>query len=175
MPSDAVKKVQEKLFRGGLSSPQQPLDREPALTIDIPKPPPTPTLPQKTGKLSDTSPKNQGQDPKHGKSHRQRLAKELGPDYQGAEKYRLVQDGRKERHWKRWGPYLSDRQWVSLFRSILIRTLPTRFIHRLLSEKIILPMVTRGATFLTSMLDLAHIAGEKMVLLASQIITSAFV
>ena len=43
---------------------------------------------------------------------RQRIAEQLGPEYHGAERLRLDQDCRKERHWKRWGPYLSDRQWV---------------------------------------------------------------
>ncbi|KIY50404.1 hypothetical protein FISHEDRAFT_39502 [Fistulina hepatica ATCC 64428] len=38
----------------------------------------------------------------------------LGDDYRGAERYRLVQDGQRERHWKRWGPYLSDRQWATV-------------------------------------------------------------
>ena len=28
-----------------------------------------------------------------------------------AEELRLAQDDRRERHWKRWGPYLSERQW----------------------------------------------------------------
>jgi hypothetical protein len=29
----------------------------------------------------------------------------------GAEVQRLEQDGRRERNWKRWGPYLAERQW----------------------------------------------------------------
>ncbi|HZZ56512.1 MAG TPA: hypothetical protein VFE31_01690 [Opitutaceae bacterium] len=29
----------------------------------------------------------------------------------GAESNRLAQDARRERNWKRWGPYLSERQW----------------------------------------------------------------
>jgi hypothetical protein len=29
----------------------------------------------------------------------------------GAEKTRLDQDARREKNWKRWGPYLSERQW----------------------------------------------------------------
>jgi hypothetical protein len=29
----------------------------------------------------------------------------------GAEAERLAQDARRERNWKRWGPYLSERQW----------------------------------------------------------------
>jgi hypothetical protein len=28
-----------------------------------------------------------------------------------AEELRLAEDGRRERNWKRWGPYLSERQW----------------------------------------------------------------
>jgi hypothetical protein len=28
-----------------------------------------------------------------------------------AEFVRLDEDTRRERHWKRWGPYLSERQW----------------------------------------------------------------
>jgi hypothetical protein len=29
----------------------------------------------------------------------------------GAEAERLAQDTRRERNWKRWGPYLAERQW----------------------------------------------------------------
>src|SRR5205807_6257450 len=29
----------------------------------------------------------------------------------GAERQRLAQDARREKNWKRWGPYLSERQW----------------------------------------------------------------
>src|SRR6266536_2944820 len=29
----------------------------------------------------------------------------------GAERQRLDEDTRRERNWRRWGPYLSDRQW----------------------------------------------------------------
>jgi hypothetical protein len=29
----------------------------------------------------------------------------------GAEQHRLREDARRERNWKRWGPYLSERQW----------------------------------------------------------------
>ncbi|KAF5385960.1 hypothetical protein D9615_002643 [Tricholomella constricta] len=110
MASDALKKVQNKLFRGGPSDSQPPQDREPALTIEIPKPPPIPTPPPKLGKSSDSSPK----DTAEAQTHRQRLAQQLGGEYQGAEKYRLFQDGKKDKHWKRWGPYLSDRQWATV-------------------------------------------------------------
>jgi hypothetical protein len=52
------------------------------------------------------------------KSYRQRLAEALGTVYKGAEKYRLQQDDLREKHWKRWGPYLSDRQWVGTHHEI---------------------------------------------------------
>lgn len=114
MGSDAVKKVQEKLFRGlGVDSTPQQQDRgEPGLKINIPKPPPTPTPPPKLGKQTDSSPKTI-EETAPSKSHRERLAQQLGDEYRGVEKYRLLQDGKRERHWKRWGPYLSDRQWVN--------------------------------------------------------------
>ncbi|KAI4526390.1 hypothetical protein K525DRAFT_189194 [Schizophyllum commune Loenen D] len=38
----------------------------------------------------------------------------LGEEYPGAERFRLLQDENKESHWKRWGPYLSDRQWATV-------------------------------------------------------------
>ena len=28
-----------------------------------------------------------------------------------AEEQRLLEDSRREKNWKRWGPYLSERQW----------------------------------------------------------------
>ena len=33
------------------------------------------------------------------------------PSDKGAEQRRLDEDGRREKNWKRWGPYLSERQW----------------------------------------------------------------
>ncbi len=33
------------------------------------------------------------------------------PKGDGAEAHRLAEDGRREKNWKRWGPYLSERQW----------------------------------------------------------------
>ena len=46
--------------------------------------------------------------------HRNRLLQRPVRDYCGAERYRLEADRKKEVHWKKWGPYLSDRQWVHL-------------------------------------------------------------
>ncbi|KAF8585999.1 hypothetical protein K439DRAFT_1342009 [Ramaria rubella] len=47
-------------------------------------------------------------------TYREMLLDSLGPDYNGVEKYRLDQDEAHERHWKRWGPYLSERQWATV-------------------------------------------------------------
>ena len=117
--TSAVKKMQEKLFRRGESTPspepQQQSDRaEPALTINIPKnkiPFPTQTQPPPKLKPAENVPKASAEVPQP-KSYRQRLASALGTAYKGAEKHRLQQDDAREKHWKRWGPYLSDRQWV---------------------------------------------------------------
>lgn len=127
MSSDAVKKVQEKLFRGG-TNPNDDIDNglprsEPGLTINIPVAPNTPTqptaaAPPKSTKPTDPSPNSDQVDPRpqqDDRSYRERLASRLGAEYQGVERYRLEQDQKRERHWKRWGPYVSDRQWVCFF------------------------------------------------------------
>src|SRR5207302_1781797 len=31
-----------------------------------------------------------------------------------AEGWRLAEDARRERNWKRWGPYLAERQWATV-------------------------------------------------------------
>lgn len=173
MATDYVKKVQEKLFRGGVQDEPQPSQErgEPGLTINIPKPPPTPAPPPKLAKQSEGSPKNADDDPL---SYRERLAKELGEKYNGAERYRLLQDGKRERHWKRWGPYLSDRQWVSSHYS-LGRLLGADLASRRLSAKTIPPMATPGVISLTHMRVLARTGGAKMVSPASPTVTSASV
>lgn len=113
MASESIKKVQGKLFRGeGIQRSQQPESRgSPGLAIHIPHtvpPPSTPNPPPKLSKFtSDGSPKD-------GRSYRDRVLEALAGDYHGVERYRLLQDEKKERHWKKWGPYLSERQWVSL-------------------------------------------------------------
>lgn len=47
-------------------------------------------------------------------TYRQQLLNKLGTHYSSVEEYRLDQDREKERHWKRWGPYLSERQWATV-------------------------------------------------------------
>lgn len=112
MATDAVKRVQEKLFRGGSSTPDLTQPASPALTINIPKPPTTSTPLPKREKQPDSSPK--AEEASDSRKYRERLVSTLGDKYKGVEKYRLLQDEKKERHWKRWGPYLSDRQWATV-------------------------------------------------------------
>ncbi|KAF8629395.1 hypothetical protein AX15_003450 [Amanita polypyramis BW_CC] len=118
--TSAVKKMQEKLFgRGnsGLPEPEsQQNDRaEIPLTISIPGKdrPPTPAQPPPKLKPAEGVTKDAVEDDQL-KSYRQRLSEALGTAYKGAEKYRLQQDDKHEKHWKRWGPYLSDRQWATV-------------------------------------------------------------
>lgn len=112
----------------------------PGLTVVIPKPKASPAPPPRKN-TSDPSPKvgeryaggeedadadvdADGEEyaredvQEAGIPFRQRLAEKLGVEYKGAERYRLQQDDKREKHWKRWGPYLSDRQWVSPFSFI---------------------------------------------------------
>lgn len=84
------------------------------LTINIPKPQPIPTYPAR--KATDSSPRQDTAENTFTQAerppYRERLAQQLGDQYKGAEKYRLREDDERKKHWKRWGPYLSDRQWV---------------------------------------------------------------
>ncbi|KAF9227458.1 hypothetical protein BS17DRAFT_466442 [Gyrodon lividus] len=119
MTSAAVKALQGKLFRGGEESngpaPNDSDPRDPRLTIHIPKPVAT-SKPEPPLKSSKSSPRGatRTEDDAVPNNYRQRLSDRLGADYQGAERYRLQQDEARQRHWKRWGPYLSDRQWATV-------------------------------------------------------------
>ncbi|KAJ9110908.1 hypothetical protein QFC19_001417 [Naganishia cerealis] len=42
---------------------------------------------------------------------RDKLMKSMGPRYTSVEEFRLDQVEHYEKHWRRWGPYLSERQW----------------------------------------------------------------
>jgi hypothetical protein len=112
---DSVKKVQDRLFKRASASTESVPEKDAGLTIKIPVHPPTspnpnPNPPPKIAKPTESPPKDD--DEVDTRSFRERLAAELGENYKGAERYRLAQDEARERHWKRWGPYLSDRQWV---------------------------------------------------------------
>ena len=152
--SSSVKKVQNKLFGRQQTTPTTPLqsddtslqdrvDPPTPLTINIPKPQATPTLPVRKN-TTDSSPRQDAdntfnQDTEampQMRSYRERLAQQLGDKYKGAEKYRLREDDKREKHWKRWGPYLSDRQWVKFWRShLLVNSFSSYLTFRLLFER----------------------------------------
>lgn len=145
MASNSAKTVQDKLFGRKQTSPTVPddtslqnrVDPRSPLTINIPKLPATPTYPAR--KTTDSSPKrdaadntfNQATEPSmpQTRPYRERLAQQLGDEYKGAEKYRLMEDDKRTKHWKRWGPYLSDRQWVRFWRSHFTIFIAESFIH----------------------------------------------
>jgi hypothetical protein len=114
----STKRIQGKLFRGEAdgdtgSDPAKPG----SLTIDIP----TSTLqtksvqPLKPLKVTEgVEVANDAPEGRYTVPYRDRLLRRLGSEYRGAERYRLEADRKKEVHWKKWGPYLSDRQWVRL-------------------------------------------------------------
>ncbi|KAI0041005.1 hypothetical protein FA95DRAFT_1611352 [Auriscalpium vulgare] len=116
--SQSVRNIQQRLFRNEQANPQQPQDAaqraDPPLSIKIPATSNAPTPPPKLTKPAQetTTPPATTEEPS--KSYRTRIRDKLGKDYHGVERYRLDQDGKKERHWKRWGPYLSDRQWATV-------------------------------------------------------------
>ncbi|KAI0030763.1 Six-hairpin glycosidase-like protein [Vararia minispora EC-137] len=122
----AVRNIQQKLFHGAASPNADVPSRsisDLSLTIDIPRSSPAPPqtsnlkLPSKLSRPADetvTGNTNGEQTEREARPYRERLQAKLGADYQGVERYRLDQDTRRERHWKRWGPYLSDRQWATV-------------------------------------------------------------
>ena len=124
MASSSAKKLQSKLFNSlqtsGSPTPGAgtlPITVE-GLSIHIPKPPPVSgnqmLIIPKVTKAADGSPQENGvAEEEEYRSYRERVLDKLGDDYEGVERYRLKQDGKRERHWKRWGPYVSERQWVS--------------------------------------------------------------
>ena len=110
-----VRSIQQKLFRSespGLQNISDPSKPDNPLTISIPKTvTPPPGLPQKVGKPTESNTQPTSNE-NASRLYRDKLRQKLGSDYKTVEHYRLDQDGRRERHWKRWGPYVSDRQWV---------------------------------------------------------------
>ncbi|KAI6046180.1 Six-hairpin glycosidase-like protein [Pisolithus marmoratus] len=118
MAPGVVKALQEKIFRNGddsLHNENETQGRDPGLTIHIPGKPPTAPKTSHPRKSLRSIPEAVPPDVSvPAKSYRQKLSQLLGSAYRGTEKYRLEQDARHERHWKRWGPYLSDRQWATV-------------------------------------------------------------
>lgn len=131
-------RLQDRLFRGKESAAPgvetdasgiRPKDPSP-LNISIPRPPVmVPSQAPAPPKASKTEPSPKQPAPADpttipaadGRSYRERMIEHLGHRYIGVEKFRLQQDEDRERHWKRWGPYVSERQWVSC--SLASRTL----------------------------------------------------
>lgn len=127
-----VQKIQDKLFgksttaqstssdanidQQQLSSPSERVDPSSSLSINIPKANSSTNLvpPKKSSKLGSEDDDGPEATTPPLRTYRERLIERLGDKYKGVEKYRLEQDAKRERHWKRWGPYLSDRQWVSV-------------------------------------------------------------
>ena len=159
----------------------------PALSIQIPKPPALKILPQQQQQQQSTSEESLYQrrsstnEPKHHSSYKHRLLAKLGTKYDGVERYRLEQDEKRERHWKRWGPYLSERQWVcqcaftQLTYRLLLFLMAHHDGHRLLCARIIPATAMLGVTFLILKLVREPIDGERTVLLGYPITTNAFV
>lgn len=118
------KKIQGKIFRGesGAGGLQLRSSSDPALTINIPKPAASqnPAAPPKLAKTEADPPSKQQDQDGDARPFRHRLAEKLKNEYKGAERYRLDQDRERELHWKRWGPYVSDRQWVCTRPSYLL-------------------------------------------------------
>ncbi|EJF65137.1 hypothetical protein DICSQDRAFT_79030 [Dichomitus squalens LYAD-421 SS1] len=120
-----LKKLQARIFRGqngdadGDDKATKTGDGASAagLTINIPNPVLTGTTqngPDPPKMPTEQTPPKQSHPDVDTRPFRQRIAEKLGENYHGTERFRLDQDNKKERHWKRWGPYLSDRQWATV-------------------------------------------------------------
>ncbi|KAF9527391.1 glycoside hydrolase family 63 protein [Crepidotus variabilis] len=133
--STTAQKIQEKLFGGnpptaitpniadnqpqGVQAHEEPAT--PSLTINIPaeKPTPASTSTQPVKKNNNLDSDDEGNDQPDAttppvRAYRDRLAEKLGEKYKGVERHRLEQDNDHQKHWKRYGPYLSDRQWATV-------------------------------------------------------------
>jgi hypothetical protein len=117
-----AKEIRNKIFQaaaGGTElGAQSNVDQ--GLTIDIPKPIPVPAAPAPLPKTTKAKPAEADEVVEEDtRSYRQKLLDKLRTSYTSVENYRLEQDARKERHWKRWGPYLAERQWVRIFHQLV--------------------------------------------------------
>ncbi|KAH7108087.1 Six-hairpin glycosidase-like protein [Auriculariales sp. MPI-PUGE-AT-0066] len=139
--STTAQKLQEKVFAASANvnamlsnSPASAID--PALKINIPKAsPPIFGRHRPHGTNGNANGDTQGQvnvpidaeaapgfpaddvvedDLSDAKTYMQKLQTKLGDDYEGVELFRLKQDAERSKHWKRWGPYLSERQWATV-------------------------------------------------------------
>ncbi|WWD18946.1 hypothetical protein CI109_103402 [Kwoniella shandongensis] len=95
--------------QAGEKREKENLPKRPSLQQHDTPPAPELSSPHPTTTTSDTdTPGTAGQERK---TLRDRLIKSMGPRYHSVEEYRLDQSDRYDVHWKRWGPYVSERQW----------------------------------------------------------------
>lgn len=125
----AAKEIRNKIFSqaAAAAEPNAQSAADQGLTIDIPKPPTAPAAPAPLPKTTKPTPKAEEvyePEEEDARSYRQKVLDLLGTAYTSVEHYRLEQDARKERHWKRWGPYLAERQWVSKSNRLLFYANP---------------------------------------------------
>ena len=111
-------------------------------------------------------------------SLRDRLIQSLGPRYHSVEEHRyaarrqswqnadvrlrLDQSDRYDTHWKRWGPYVSERQWVSSHITLVTYCRGRRDI-RVPCERITRPMEMPGIRSLSKWRRAEPTDGVKMV------------
>ena len=178
-----AKEIQAKVFRGQGSSPSStrsptpgvtpPSSESPSLSIRIPKTTPPPSSKDNNGsskaKIQPRSSLSSTEKSRQSTTFQERLLKKLGTRYDGVERYRLEEDERKDKHWKRWGPYLSERQWAScLYVSVCVAA--NNVLLRLPFVKITRGMEMLGLISHMLMPDLAHTGGVKTALPAFLII-----
>ncbi|KAF8308384.1 hypothetical protein DL93DRAFT_2064037 [Clavulina sp. PMI_390] len=109
----AAQKLKQKLFSAPPDAAKD--DGSTPLKIDIPGArPATPSRPiPKRGQPTEPIAGGLPSSVQSGNSI-PRILNKLGTHYASVEEYRLDQDRERERHWKRWGPYLSERQWATV-------------------------------------------------------------
>jgi hypothetical protein len=125
--ASTVQKIQDKLFgRAPTGSSNKDTIEDLGSSERVDQPSLTINIPKDSANTPNTAPKRKNDNPDSEdnvdqaaatpplRPYRDRLSEKLGEKYKGAEKYRLAQDNNREKHWKRWGPYLSDRQWVCI-------------------------------------------------------------
>lgn len=93
---------------------------------------------------------------------RDKLMRSMGPRYTSVEEFRLDQAEHYEKHWRRWGPYLSERQWVSYATSCALLQALILCI-RVPSERITRQTAMLGTRSTLINREVGHTDGEKTV------------
>ena len=175
----SAKKLQHKIFGAPSSSIDtlRPSPSDPGLTISIPKPTPSPSLAQPKKQANETPKVSHSAGVEStAQKYRDPLTTQLESECESVERHRLAQDQRRERHWKRWGPYLSERQWVRNILSLLFfHHFVLRCAYRPPFAKTTQQTVTPGPIFPMHMPDLVHTDGGKTASLVFAITISVSV